>query len=511
MGQGLDERLAREVLIDLIAQGPQCVLADQRIGNQVGQNLRRLVFGSEIHGEDGSHSRFDRELRILGEGCQLRNRGLVQPARDQLALRGQAAAMAVRLHQVQQLVRLGLDEVRQRSGLVPLRLHGEQIPHVLADIGERGPLPTRHDQLAVGVDIQIGHARNAEELGLVSCEGRSLRRHAVPVDHVPAPVARVGRVREPRRIARLGEVQPAAARPAAVDVQRLDGFVVEVHEERRVAVVFASAEVVQADVPAAAVVGVIACEGIEQWVDRDLQDVASPARVDLQFGPIRTDTDDSAASKLQRPAIDPFGLHESEVPDCQIQPTIDPQRDAVARVVRRAVLEPEGDVLDEDLLLVRHSIAVAVDERTQMRRMQHIESVAVPHQPARGVDIRHEVLRLVGPAISIEIPQLHDRPALGSPVERAVLVDRDVYVAVRGSSHEGRVVDSGRGSEELGLEAFGDLDVLEDLLLLLQRLAGGVDGHDFCLVAEEGHLADAAPLAGVRTEEPDSHSLNRVE
>src|SRR4051812_8101280 len=122
----------------------------------------------------------------------------------------------------------------------------------------------------------------------------------------------------------------------------------------------------QADVPAAAVVRVVAGEAVEPGVDRDLKNVARPARIDLQARSVRPNTDDPAAAELDLLAVGAFGLNEAEVADGEVEPAVDAQAHAVRGVVCGPILEGEGDVLDQDLLLIGPAIPVAVDEGAQV-------------------------------------------------------------------------------------------------------------------------------------------------
>ena len=77
-----------------------------------------------------------------------------------------------------------------------------------------------------------------------------------------------------------------------------------------------------------------------------------------------------------------------------IEPAIDAQLQAIRGVVGGTVRVAPADVLDDDPLLVGHAIAVRVDERAEVRRMQHKDRVAVGDQPARRIHF-HEVIRRV--------------------------------------------------------------------------------------------------------------------
>ena len=241
--------------------------------------------------------------------------------------------------------------------------------------------------------------------------------------------------------------------------------------------VFEAGEVMEAHVPAAAVVGVVTAEGVEQRTHGHVENVARAGGVDLQLGAIGPHADDATAAVLELLAIDAFGFHKSEVAARDVEPAVNAQREAVRGVVRRAVFETEGDVLYQHLLLLGDTIAVLINERAEVRRMHEIEPVVIPHRAARAVHIGNEDLAFIGAAIAVGIAQADDAPAVWGAVDAAVLVRGNVERAVRRGGDIDRVVHHRRRGEKSDVELRGDFDFAEDVLF--RRSGGGAgDGGE---------------------------------
>ena len=197
--------------------------------------------------------------------------------------------------------------------------------------------------------------------------------------------------------------RPAAGAPAVI-AEWCDALFGEVLEQAWVAVVVEAGEVMEAHIPAATVVGVVAGEDVHLWTDRDLQNVASAGGVNLKAAAIRPHANHTAAAVLKCPAISALGLHESEVAARDVEPAVHSQAEAVGGVIGWTLVVAEGDILHEDVLLLGNAIVVRVDELTQMRRVHEVEAVVVPDQAAWRIDFA-ENLGLIGTTIAIEITQ----------------------------------------------------------------------------------------------------------
>ena len=249
-------------------------------------------------------------------------------------------------------------------------------------------------------------------------------------------------------------------------------FVAEILKQPWVAVILEAREMMEADVPPAAVVRIIAGENIQQRRDCRLQDVASPARVDLQARAVGPHAGDATTAKLHFPPIRALRLHVAEVPACDVKPAVYPQLDAVRRVVGGAIFETERDVFHQHHLAVTHAVAVIINERAEVRRMHAIDRVPIHHQPARRVHILHKFLHLIRAPIAVRIPQAQDATAARLAIQRAIAIARNVERAVRRGGDKDRVVRLRRRGEKRGLKAFRHLHILEQLRLFRKRRSG---------------------------------------
>ena len=148
-------------------------------------------------------------------------------------------------------------------------------------------------------------------------------------------------------------------------------------------------------------------------------------------------------------AVGAFGLHETEIADGTIDPAVDAEFDAIRTVVGRAILESEGDILDENFLFVGFAVVVVIDEHTEVRWVEKVEAVLVPKKAARGIDVFDEFLHFIGMAVVVEVADSEDAAAVRAAVQRAVFVRGDEERAVGSGGDEDGVV-YGRGGGEDG-------------------------------------------------------------
>ncbi len=262
----------------------------------------------------------------------------------------------------------------------------------------------------------------------------------MPVDEVRAPVDRVERLAERRRQPWILNVEHAGTRSAAVVGERGDDLIAEVLEERRIAVLPAGDEVIQPDVPAAAVVRITAREQVHERVNRQVVVVARAPGIDLEAAAITPDADVAAAAHLHFPAVGADGLYQPVVTDGDIEPAVAAHLDAIDRVIGAAEIEAEAKPAHEHTRLVGNAVVVGVAVGSQIRGMRDIERVAVKHRPARAVHRREHGV-LVGLAVVVAIHEPQDAAHAGIRLQRAVAIDADEELAGERRRDARRIVD----------------------------------------------------------------------
>ena len=116
-----------------------------------------------------------------------------------------------------------------------------------------------------------------------------------------------------------------------------------------------------ANVPTAAVVGVVAREDVQVRVDADIENVSLAPRVNFHLGAVGPDADDAAAASGERRAVVAVRLGETEVADGDVDPAVDAHADAVGRVIGAALLDFVGaDARDERFMAIGRAVAIVV-------------------------------------------------------------------------------------------------------------------------------------------------------
>ena len=138
----------------------------------------------------------------------------------------------------------------------------------------------------------------------------------------------------------------------------------------------------ESDIPSVTVIGVIACEGIEERTDSYLKNISCSMRHHFQSGTIRTHTHQTTTATLQFSAVRSLSLEKTEVTDGTINPTINSELDPIRGMIRRAIFESKSDILNQYLFFVCNSVAVLVDISTEVRRMEQIKAIVIPDQAA---------------------------------------------------------------------------------------------------------------------------------
>src|SRR4051812_14185728 len=115
---------------------------------------------------------------------------------------------------------------------------------------------------------------------------------------------------------------------------------------------------VEADIPAAAVIGVVAAEHLERRSDGDAVDIAGVVRPDFEAATVVTKTDHAAAAHRQLAAIGAGGAVHALVAKSDIDPTIDADLERVLAVVDPRIGDGAAEVTDQNLGLIGHAIVV---------------------------------------------------------------------------------------------------------------------------------------------------------
>ena len=293
------------------------------------------------------------------------------------------------------------------------------------------------------------------------------------INRVGRPVASEERFAEFTREAGFTQVEPASAGAAAVIGEGMGDFVGEVLIQARVAGVCQRGEVVEARVPALAVVGVVAGEEVEGRGDGDVADVAGHLGVDLELGAVRADAHHTAAVEGHallvaeaNGAVIVANETGAEVTDSDVEPAVDAHTGTVGGVVSAArVLDAAAEAVDEQgalRVIVGLTVAVLVLELGEEGRVDEIEDTAYVVAAAGALDLG-VFDDLVGDAGTLGVAGDQDATHTRGVAEGAVLVRGDVDVAIGGGRNSGRI-------------DFGFLGVAEELTdneAFRYRLGGG--------------------------------------
>ena len=120
---------------------------------------------------------------------------------------------------------------------------------------------------------------------------------------------------------------------------------------------------------------------------------------------------------------------------------------------------------DENLLAVRHAIAILVDEHAEERRVQDPYLAVLGDQAARVFHFC-KCVHAVGLAVAVVVNGAHDAAAPWRAAERSLLVHGHKDRAVGSHRHGHRISHPGRGREEADLESRRGLDDFADRLVV---------------------------------------------
>ena len=272
------------------------------------------------------------------------------------------------------------------------------------------------------------------------------------IHRVGRPVASEEGFTEVAREAGLAQIEAAGAGTTAVIGEGMGDFVGEVLVKARVTGVGQRSEMVEAGVPALAVVGVIAGEEVEGRGDGDVADIAGHHGVVLELGTVRADTHDAAA--IERHALlvaEADGTiiiandTGTKVADGDVEPAVDTHAGSISGMVGTArVLDAATESVNEQLalrIIVGLTVAVLILELGEEGWVDEIEDPADEVAAARALDLG-VFDHLVGHTGTLGVAGDQDTTHARGMAEGAVLVRGHVDVAVGGGRH-GRRIDFG--------------------------------------------------------------------
>jgi len=245
-------------------------------------------------------------------------------------------------------------------------------------------------------------------------------------------------------------------------------------------------KMMEPNVPAIPIVGIVASENIESRAHTSFQDVACAPRIDLQSGAVRADPHNAAAAELQFAAIRAFSLHKTEIANGTVNPAIDPKLDTIGTMVGGPVLEPESDIFDEHLFFVSDAIAIVIKVNTEVRRMKEIKPVAIPEKSTRRIDIGNEFFDLIGMTVTIEVTDAQHSAAVRGSIQGPVAIGGNVNRALRAGGDKDGVVDGGGGGKNFDLEFTRDFHLFKKSPFLLGRGSRRDGGGDHVPADKEG-------------------------
>lgn len=374
-----------------------------------------------------------------GKGCD----GICgEVAADDFALCGEAAAVAGVFQQGDELggIKAGEGGEGFRGEVLGADLDDEA--DVRGGPAEGSAFPGCEVDAAHGIDIGIGAAVGFDEgcgcLGFL--EGCAVTFELMMKEGAFPPIDGEGCVVEFTE-AGLVDEDGTAAGAAAVIGEGLDDFVFKVFVEAGVAVGGEAGVVVESDVPAAAVVGVIPTEHFHFRGDGDLDDVAGSSGVDFEAGAIRADAEDAAGAMLEGCAIAADGVHDGKIAECDVEVTIDTHGEAVGAVVCAALGVVPADSLNEGFLFLGDTIAIGIDEDGEVRRVDDVEAVMIPEEAARGIEVFYEFDCFIGASVVIGIAEADNTAAVWFDLFGTISIGGDVEIAIGSSGYEDGVVD----------------------------------------------------------------------
>ena len=95
-------------------------------------------------------------------------------------------------------------------------------------------------------------------------------------------------------------------------------------------------EVMHTDIPSLSIVGVISCEEVEFWADRNVANVARVIRVNFEVTPIRSNPSHSTTTQSHNFTISSLCRLHPEITHCNVKPSINTHAAPICSVIGAA-------------------------------------------------------------------------------------------------------------------------------------------------------------------------------
>ena len=255
--------------------------------------------------------------------------------------------------QLKEIVLTQFGDIRKGFGLKTLRDQLDNITHVGTDIGKFAAMPTGDIHAPAGIHIDIGGAANGEK-GLLMCiKGGPIGRWIMQEHCTATPIAGVHRMAE--GFGPTGIVVEHAAATGAPTIVLKGGheLIVEILVPGRVAVFGTLHNVIESNIPATTIIGVITRENIQVGINTGIKNITQTPAVNLHVRAIGADAYNPSSTPAEDPAISTNCLGKSKVAHGNVNPSINPHPNAVGGMVCAAFVDVVcTDSVNQNLLLV---------------------------------------------------------------------------------------------------------------------------------------------------------------
>ena len=244
----------------------------------------------------------------------------------------------IRCEETEQALQVGVFKVRSGRIGPTLRNHANYVALGFITF-ETGTIPGTQEHLAARIEIEVRNLRNPDKLLGHLGEAGAIHGETVQVDGLASPVSHKRLLVVGFRPSRLVDKDRTNTGATAEIFKRRDDLIGKINKETRVAV-FPGLDVVsETHIPTTTVVGVSAGEDVHERIDRHIVNVAHSGGVELHFRSVGTDPDNSATQQGQLRASAINRVNKTEIPDRNVDPTVDTHLDTVGGVVSSASVE----------------------------------------------------------------------------------------------------------------------------------------------------------------------------